>query len=208
MFGLYNIRGPQFQGPLEKLYQVHPVIRSQAAKFALHPEVPPDQQRQKENRPKQAAAAYARALNLDHEREPLYHVEQIMHRQPHVIAADRLVGEGWMELQKLRIKQLPVVDEQGTVVGLLTESGLLRRIIVTGDGDLLQVPQAPVSEVMASPVITADPMTDIRRIAKVMADYGFPALPIVDEEKGLVGIVTRGDILRKFANTPPLQLWS
>lgn len=208
MFGLYNIQGPQFQGPLEQLYQVHPVVRSQAAKFNLHPETNQQPGHPEQRRPRQAAAAYAKSLNLDHEREPLYHVDQIMHKNPHTADAKAKLADAWRRLQQYKIKQMPVVDDQNRTVGLLTQTGLLRRIIVNSDDDLLQVPQAPVREVMITPVITAEPLTDIRRIAKVMAEYGLPALPITDESQSLVGIVTRGDILRKFANTPPLQLWS
>jgi CBS domain-containing protein len=56
-------------------------------------------------------------------------------------------------------------------------------------------------------VITADPITDIRRVAKVMVDFGLSGIPIVDQDDNLKGIVSRASILKAVSNTPPLQIW-
>ena len=207
MFAIQDLHGPTFQGSLEQLYKVQPVIKSHQATLeaADHPDFDSREGRRKFEKAEQA---YRQALNLEHERVEIFHVHQIMRKDPATVPPDMLLGKAWSSLQERRVKQLPVVNKEGRVVGLLTESNLLRRMIVSGSGDMLQVPRDPVQEVMTHPVITADPMTDIRRIAKVMADYKFPAIPITEQDHSLTGIVTRGDILRKFANTPPLQLWS
>ena len=44
---------------------------------------------------------------------------------------------------------------------------------------------------MSAEVITADPVSDIRRIAKVMLDYRLIALPVIDERNILIGLVSR-----------------
>jgi len=56
-------------------------------------------------------------------------------------------------------------------------------------------------------VVCADPVTDIRRIARVLLDTGLSAVPIAGEAKELLGIVSRGDILRATLADPPLSLW-
>jgi CBS domain-containing protein len=57
-------------------------------------------------------------------------------------------------------------------------------------------------------LITADPISDIRRVAKVMIDFKLDAIPIVDETNILVGIVSKTDIIKAISHLPRLQLWS
>jgi acetoin utilization protein AcuB len=64
------------------------------------------------------------------------------------------------------------------------------------------------SDVMLTPVATADPVTDIRRIVRVMLSYGQGGVPILDEREHLLGFVSRGDILRAVTTDPPLSLWA
>lgn len=49
---------------------------------------------------------------------------------------------------------------------------------------------------MTSPVITVTPETAIKEAAGILATHGFTALPVVDDEDWLVGIVTEADLMR------------
>ena len=57
-------------------------------------------------------------------------------------------------------------------------------------------------------LITADPITDIRRVAKVMIDFKLHAVPIVEENDILIGIVSKTDIIKAVSHIPQFQLWS
>jgi acetoin utilization protein AcuB len=61
---------------------------------------------------------------------------------------------------------------------------------------------------MTAEVINADPVTDVRRIARVMLSYHLSAIPVVDEQDALIGLVSRIDILRAVTSEPPLSLWT
>lgn len=61
---------------------------------------------------------------------------------------------------------------------------------------------------MAKEVITADPISDIRRVAQVMQEYHLSGVPIVNDQDSLMGIVSRSDMLRAVTNDPPLNMWS
>jgi CBS domain-containing protein len=51
-------------------------------------------------------------------------------------------------------------------------------------------------EIMTSPAITVTPEVPVRGAAALLVSHGFTALPVVDHDKRLVGIVTEADLLR------------
>jgi CBS domain-containing protein len=51
-------------------------------------------------------------------------------------------------------------------------------------------------DVMSREVVTVGPATSAKYAAEVMADRGFAALPVVDDDNQLVGIVAEADVLR------------
>ena len=66
----------------------------------------------------------------------------------------------------------------------------------------------PAIDIAKEDVITSDPISDIRRVAKVMVDFNLNAMPIVSQEDKIVGIVSRTDILKAVSTIPPLRLWT
>ena len=54
-----------------------------------------------------------------------------------------------------------------------------------------------VLEIMTKDVVTALPTTSIREISNLMTQHSISAIPIVNEEKKLVGIVTSSDLVRQ-----------
>lgn len=115
-------------------------------------------------------------------------------------AAELLVTNG--------ITTLPVVDADGTLVGIVTDVDLIRdrigvdpRSLVHADWPVHQAngPVPPtVAATMTTEVIVRGPNTDAAQLARDMLDYYLRAIPIVDGDK-LVGIVTRHDLLRTVA---------
>lgn len=77
-----------------------------------------------------------------------------------------------------------VVDAEGHLQGVLT----LRDLIVAD-------PKTRVSEIMNPDVIYVRDDTDQEEVARLMADYNFTVLPVVDEDQKLVGIVTIDDVV-------------
>ncbi|WP_298220793.1 CBS domain-containing protein [Halothiobacillus sp.] len=55
--------------------------------------------------------------------------------------------------------------------------------------------------------MTATTNTNIRELARVLLAQDIRGLPIVNEAGEVVGVVTRGDILRALVNYAPLELW-
>jgi CBS domain-containing protein len=61
-------------------------------------------------------------------------------------------------------------------------------------------------DIMTTPVITARPGTSVKEAAAVLAGNGFTALPVVDGDYRLVGIVTEADLMRDRVPRDPRAL--
>ncbi|HUX64979.1 HPP family protein [Sulfuricella sp.] len=215
MFSIYGVTGQTFHGPLEQLIQVPGVMRAHHARgLAREGEEPGVEIPQTARRTDQdganyeaAARAYPGMWHQETERGPLYHAYQIMSREVTAVRAESRIEEAWRTLVTGRIRQAPVLDSAHRLVGIVSERDLLTVLNVEG-GEVRDVLARTVAEVMASPVVSADPAADIRRIASVLLDTGFTGVPVVNETGEMVGFVSRGDILRAVIADPPLSLWA
>ena len=109
---------------------------------------------------------------------------------PHVFALseDMTVGEAITELQTNRdvemVFYLYVVDERRHLVGVVS----LRRL-------LLVSPETPLKRIMTADLISARVDMDQEEVARQVASYNILAIPVVDEENKLVGVITVDDVI-------------
>jgi CBS domain-containing protein len=125
--------------------------------------------------------------------------------------ADTPVKELAALLTTHRISGVPIVDDGGQVIGIVSESDYLTKLRhaerhtgIRGTLERLADPEGErksgarvASELMTSPVITADVGATVRDVVGLMTAHKINRVPIVDG-KNLVGIVTRADVLRTF----------
>jgi len=96
-------------------------------------------------------------------------------------------------LLRHRVTGAPVVDSDGTLVGIITETDLLK--LVT-EGIHGQPPiEATVAEYMTHDVVTVPPTVDIYYVAGLFLNNKFRRFPVVEDGK-IVGAITRFDLLR------------
>ncbi|MFC0432044.1 CBS domain-containing protein [Kutzneria buriramensis] len=101
------------------------------------------------------------------------------------------------------ISGVPVITEDQRVVGIVSETDLLRgtsehhRPFFAG-GRHGYDPHTVAAEMMTSPAVCVHPDTTVAHAAKLLAEEGVHRMPVVDAEGRLVGIVTRRDVLRVF----------
>jgi len=117
------------------------------------------------------------------------------------------------------ISAVPVVDERGAVLGLVSEGDLLRRAelgtekhrsawraFFTGTaklaGEYVRSHAKLASDVMTRDVVCVGPGTELDAIADLMEQHRIKRVPVVQELR-LVGIVSRANLLRAFAGLPP-----
>lgn len=82
------------------------------------------------------------------------------------------------------IYYLYIVNEQGKLVGVLS----LRALIVI-------LPETPISDIMVKEVISVEPGTSQKDVADIISKYNLLAVPVVNEGKKIVGIVTVDDVV-------------
>lgn len=104
-------------------------------------------------------------------------------------------------------EQIPIMSHRGLISNMITKDKILELLTndITASKEIFH---KKLETLHASGVITSDPISDIRRVAQVMVQHRLNAIPIVDQNDDLVGIVSKSDILNAVSNTPPLQIWA
>jgi CBS domain-containing protein len=85
-----------------------------------------------------------------------------------------------------------LVSEGGEITGIITERDYLRRVTVEGRTD----EGTSVREIMSSPLIVVTPQTSIDECMALMTNRRIRHLPVVDDQGGVVGIVSIGDVVK------------
>ncbi len=146
-------------------------------------------------------------------------VADVMSRDPIVVKPETPLNEAVQILAQRRISGLPVVNDAGKLVGIISETDLmwqetgvtppayimfLDSVIylqnpATYERDLHKALGQTVGEVMSKNSITVSPDKTVREAAKLMQDHNVHRLPVLDSEGQVIGILTRGDVIRAMA---------
>ena len=94
------------------------------------------------------------------------------------------------ELVKNGFSGMPVADPDGRALGVVTESDIVRTLI---EGKRLE--NLTAGEIMTGPAITVEVETPIEDVMKKLEENRIVRVPVTDHDK-LVGIISRGDIIR------------
>ncbi len=139
-------------------------------------------------------------------RRLVVNVSEIMSHPVIVVEAQSQLEEAWQLMQAHGFQHLPVM-QGGKLVGICSQRDLLNRMIVSKEGVLEGVKRESIAEIMQDHVVTTTQETDIRHVASILSQYDIGALVIMDQYETPVGIVTRGDIIKRLGNDPPLELY-
>jgi len=143
-------------------------------------------------------------------------VKDIMTTNPISIEQDAPLGTAMAVMVERKIRHLPVVDAEGTVVGIITDRDLrsaalapalehylsesARRRLRSIGGTLEDL---AVRDAMTCNPITTRPDTPAAQAAALMLEHRVGSLPVVDGGK-LVGIVTDRDAVKALARQVPV----
>ena len=116
-------------------------------------------------------------------------VADVMTPEPFTVGPDTVLKEAIQIMADNHVGGLPVVDDAGKLVGILSESDLMWQ--TTG----VELPA------YTDKVVAIAPDKSLKSAAQLMHDKRIRRLPVVDDEGKVIGVLTRGDIVREMANT-------
>jgi acetoin utilization protein AcuB len=130
--------------------------------------------------------------------------QDVMTRGPVSVRATAPLREAIAVLQSLSVRHLPVIDRHGELVGVLTDRDLRKYAFSDVWPELSTVDiegglELPVSHAMSKAVWTVEPETNLEEVANLMISAEIGAVPVVDSDGALVGIVSYVDMLRELA---------
>jgi len=120
-------------------------------------------------------------------------------------------------LTKNRINGVPVVDDEGLLIGIICESDLVRKdkklhiptVVALFDAvfylesskniekEIKRINATTVEELFSRKVVTVDEKTPIDEIATIMTQKKIYTIPVMDGNR-MVGVIGKGDVIRTF----------
>lgn len=115
------------------------------------------------------------------------------------------VRKTFFRMREHRVRHLPVVDEKGALVGFISDRDLRRPDWVDQDVDISHAyhldDALQVQDLMSTNLVVAHTYDPIAKIVDVFLEHRYGALPVLNKDEELVGILSAIDLLRAFAET-------
>jgi CBS domain-containing protein len=140
-------------------------------------------------------------------------VKDVMTRTVVVVRDSTPFKEVVRRMHEHRVSAVPVVDEFGRTLGVVSEADLILKedANLEGDGGLFERRRhrderakhaaEAAGELMTSPAVTVRPEARLGEAVRLMTKHGVKRLPVVGPDGRVVGIVSRSDLLKIFLRT-------
>jgi CBS domain-containing protein len=142
-------------------------------------------------------------------------VSDLMSRNTISVLPSTTVADAARIMLANHVSGLPVLDEAGALVGIVTEGDLLRRAEIGTEGgqagwlkalllpaavaqDYVTTHSRHISGVMTHSPVFVTPETDLTEVAQLMIRKHIKRLPVLENNK-MIGVVSRSDLLRVLA---------
>jgi len=134
-------------------------------------------------------------------------VRDVMTTTVVAVKRDATFKEMAATLRRYRVSALPVVDDAGHVIGVVSEADLLAKEALADPGavagllhhkDVRKAEGLTAGDLMTRPPVTASPGDPVEQAARMMHFMRVKRLPVIDSGGQLVGIVSRSDVLAVF----------
>lgn len=210
MFAVYNNGSVGFRSTADNLYELKKTEAPNATR--MNPDDDTDiqdftQKRKKNPTNKQEAVGiYKKMAKLNNEEE-VYHVEDIMTADCFFEYNSATLQDAYDMLREKKISNIPTVTNGKKILGLMNKKIILNLVLEDID-NAKSIMERSIEDIFLPETITADPISDIRRVSKVMLDFKLDAMPVVNDNDILMGIISKTDIIKAVSYLPKLKLWS
>jgi len=138
-------------------------------------------------------------------------VKDVMTTRVIWVKKDATFREMAVALREYRVSAFPVVDDDGKVIGVVSEADMLNKEALDDEpgmisGILHRRDQAKArgvtaGDLMTAAVVAVRPEDTVEHAARLMYDRRVKRLPVTNEDGRLVGIISRADVLSVFDRT-------
>jgi len=134
-------------------------------------------------------------------------VKDVMTTQVVAVRSGATFKEMAAALRQYRVSAFPVIDEHEKVIGIVSEADLLAKEALTDPGvvtgvldhrDVLKAEGLTAGDLMTPRAVTVRPEDSVEHAAQLMHFPKFKRMPVVDADGGLVGLVSRADVLAVY----------
>jgi CBS-domain-containing membrane protein len=119
-------------------------------------------------------------------------IREIMNPAVATITEDESVKTAARKLLKGETNHLPVIDSLGKLVGIITTYDVSKSVLLKGDS-------MKVSEIMSKKVVVVTPDEPVDVAAQRLEQHNISALPVVDSELHVIGILNAVDLGKLFS---------
>lgn len=200
--------GARIHTPMAQLFKrqgVEPLDKTSAAKAVdEEDEAPAQPQSQSRARHQHLVEAYEEVEEEAEARHRIKFAHEIMSAPVITGRIDQPLFEVWGLFAKRGVHHLPILDTDQQLQGIVSDRDILRLAANTRKA----LTDRPIQELMTKAVVCATVDTEVRDLAEVMVRRSIGAIPLVDDEHRVKGIVSRTDILRTLVHRAPLDLWT
>ncbi|MEZ0580288.1 HPP family protein [Nocardioides sp. MH1] len=132
-----------------------------------------------------------------------------MTASPVTVSPDATLKAALRLLDDNGVTSLPVVDDDGVIVGMVSEADLIRELVPADPRmkrllppvrDPFGLPEV-VAEVMSPHAVTIRPEDDVATAVGLMTSTTIKSLPVVDRDQHVVGMISRRDVVRTLARS-------
>ena len=132
------------------------------------------------------------------------YVKDHMTKDPVTVMAGTTVSKALDLMNTGKFHRIPVIDAEGKLIGLITEGLISDSSRATTTSLSIYelnylLSRTRVSDIMVTDVVTIAPNVFLEEAAQIMADHRVGVLPVVDEERHVLGILTDKDVFEALS---------